>query len=64
MADHFIDMLHRVSRELGALIIADEVIAFRLDYHGAQSRFGIDPDLTTFAKIIGGGFPVGAIGGT
>ena len=50
--------------KLGALLILDEVIAYRLDYHGAQSRFGIQADLTTFAKIIGGGFPVGAVGGT
>ncbi|GIS88084.1 MAG: hypothetical protein CM1200mP18_07940 [Gammaproteobacteria bacterium] len=59
MTDHFIDMLHNVSQDLGALIIADEVIAYRLDYQGAQSRFGINADLTTFAKIIGGGFPIG-----
>ena len=64
MTDHFIDMLHNVSQDLGALIIADEVIAYRLDYQGAQSRFGINADLTTFAKIIGGGFPIGAVGGT
>jgi len=49
----------------GALLIFDEVITgFRLGGLGcAQSLFGIDPDLTTFGKIIGGGFPVGAIGG-
>ena len=64
MTDHFINMLHHVSHDLGALIIADEVIAYRLDYQGAQSRFRIDADLTTFAKIIGGGFPIGAVGGT
>ena len=64
MTDHFIDMLHNVTQDLGALIIADEVIAYRLDYQGAQSRFGINADLTTFAKIIGGGFPIGAVGGT
>ena len=64
MTADFIDMLHNVSQDLGALIIADEVIAYRLDYQGAQSRFGINADLTTFAKIIGGGFPIGAVGGT
>ncbi len=64
MNDHFIDMLHHVRHDLGALIITDEVIAYRLDYQGAQSRFRIDADLTTFAKIIGGGFPIGAVGGT
>jgi len=62
--DEYTAMLHRVTGKLGALLILDEVIAYRLDYHGAQSRFGIQADLTTFAKIIGGGFPVGAVGGT
>ncbi|MCH5277422.1 MAG: glutamate-1-semialdehyde 2,1-aminomutase [Desulfovibrionaceae bacterium] len=48
----------------GALLVFDEVITgFRLSYAGAQGRFGITPDLTTFGKIIGGGLPVGAYGG-
>ncbi|MBL6597291.1 MAG: aspartate aminotransferase family protein [Alphaproteobacteria bacterium] len=64
MTPEFIDAIQAVAREIGALIIIDEVIAFRLDYHGAQARFGIKPDLSTFAKIIGGGYPVGAITGT
>ncbi|SIS69951.1 aspartate aminotransferase family protein [Paracoccus saliphilus] len=59
----FLQMLRRVTRELGALLILDEVITFRLGYHGAQGRFGVDPDLTTLGKVIGGGFPIGAIGG-
>ncbi|MDE7065775.1 MAG: glutamate-1-semialdehyde 2,1-aminomutase, partial [Desulfovibrionaceae bacterium] len=47
-----------------SLLIFDEVITgFRLAYGGAQARFGITPDLTTFGKIIGGGLPVGAYGG-
>src|ERR1019366_7060674 len=48
---------------VGALLIFDEVITFRLGYHGAQGIWGIDPDLTTLGKIMGGGFPVGAIAG-
>ena len=44
-------------------MIFDEVITFRLGYRGAQGIWNIDPDLTTLGKIIGGGFPVGAIGG-
>ncbi|WP_352742520.1 aminotransferase class III-fold pyridoxal phosphate-dependent enzyme [Mesorhizobium sp. M0676] len=55
-------MLRRVTRELGALLILDEVITFRLGYNGAW-RFDIDPDLTTLGKIIGGRFAIGAIGG-
>lgn len=59
----FLQMLRRVTREIGALLILDEVITFRLGYNGAQGRFGVDPDLTALGKVIGGGFPVGAVGG-
>ena len=59
---------HRALRELtrkhGAVLIFDEVMTgFRVAYRGAQSLLGIDPDLTTLGKIIGGGLPVGAYGG-
>ena len=64
MTPEFIAMIQRVARGIGASIIIDEVIAFRLGYHGAQAKFGIEPDYTAFAKIIGGGFPVGAVAGT
>ncbi len=64
MEADFIQAIQAVAREIGGLIIIDEVIAFRLGYHGAQARYGITPDLSTFAKIIGGGYPVGAITGT
>jgi glutamate-1-semialdehyde 2,1-aminomutase len=60
----YLQTLQRVARELGAMLIVDEVIAFRLAYRGAQARFFLEPDLTVFGKIIGGGFPVGAVGGT
>ena len=58
----------RAARELtarhGALLIFDEVMTgFRVGYGGAQSLFGIRPDLTTLGKIVGGGLPVGAYGG-
>jgi glutamate-1-semialdehyde 2,1-aminomutase len=59
----FLEMLRRVTREVGALLIVDEVITFRLGFNGAQGLFNVDPDLTVLGKIIGGGFPVGAIGG-
>ncbi|GGE50327.1 aspartate aminotransferase family protein [Agaricicola taiwanensis] len=45
------------------VLIFDEVIAFRVGYNGAQGLMGVAPDLTTLGKIIGGGFPVGAIAG-
>ncbi|MBI4573719.1 MAG: aspartate aminotransferase family protein [candidate division NC10 bacterium] len=47
----------------GMVFILDEVQSFRLSRGGAQALFGLRPDLTTFGKIIGGGFPVGAFGG-
>ncbi|WP_439572031.1 aspartate aminotransferase family protein [Phreatobacter sp.] len=55
--------LREVTREVGALLIFDEVITFRLGYNGAQGLWDIAPDLTTLGKIIGGGFPVGAVAG-
>ena len=60
----FLTRLRELTRAFGILLILDEVISLRVGYGGAQERLGIDPDLTTMAKIIGGGFPVGAVGGT
>jgi glutamate-1-semialdehyde 2,1-aminomutase len=59
----FVAALQEECNRLGILLISDEVISFRVDYHGAQGVFDFRPDLTTLAKIIGGGFPVGAVGG-
>jgi glutamate-1-semialdehyde 2,1-aminomutase len=59
----YLEALRRITREVRALLIFDEVITFRLGYRGAQGLWGIDPDLTTLGKIIGGGFPVGAVAG-
>jgi glutamate-1-semialdehyde 2,1-aminomutase len=60
----FLEGLREITRRHGALLIFDEVITgFRLCYGGAQQRFGIEPDLTTLGKIIGGGLPVAAYGG-
>jgi glutamate-1-semialdehyde 2,1-aminomutase len=59
----FLQAAQRLARKHGALLIADEVMSFRLEYGGVQQHYEITPDLTTFAKIIGGGFPVGAFGG-
>jgi glutamate-1-semialdehyde 2,1-aminomutase len=60
---NYLEALREVTREVGALLVFDEVITFRVGYRGAQGVWGIDPDLTTLGKIIGGGFPVGAVGG-
>jgi glutamate-1-semialdehyde 2,1-aminomutase len=60
----FLLKLRALTRELGVVLIFDEVITgFRLALGGAQERFGIQPDLTCLGKIIGGGLPVGAYGG-
>lgn len=64
MTPAYAAMLRRVTREIGAVLIADEVISLRLAYAGGQARFGLEPDLTTAGKIIGGGFPVACIAGT
>lgn len=60
----FLSGLRKLCTEKGSLLIFDEVITgFRLSLSGAQGYYGIEPDLTTFGKIIGGGMPVGAYGG-
>ena len=60
----YLDALREITLRNKALLIFDEVMTgFRLAFGGAQERYGILPDLTTFGKIIGGGLPVGAYGG-
>src|SRR6187455_1121551 len=60
----FLQALRQLTRQHGALLICDEVMTgFRVAYSGAQALLGIDPDLTTMGKIVGGGLPVGAYGG-
>lgn len=60
----FLEFLREITSQYGALLIFDEVITgFRLGLGGAQQYFGVNPDLTTLGKIVGGGMPVGAYGG-
>ncbi len=60
----FLDGLRRIASEQGALLIFDEVMTgFRVHRGGAQTLYGIEPDLTTLGKVIGGGLPVGAYAG-
>jgi glutamate-1-semialdehyde 2,1-aminomutase len=59
----FLERLRQVTRELGILLIFDEVISLRVAPGGAQEMYGVTPDLTTMGKIIGGGLPVAAFGG-
>jgi glutamate-1-semialdehyde 2,1-aminomutase len=63
-APDFLPSLRRLTEENGILLIFDEVISgFRVTYGGAQTLYGVTPDLTVLGKIIGGGLPVGAYGG-
>ena len=60
----FLQMLRRMTKEIGALLIFDEVKTARLGPAGIQGMLGIEPDLTTLGKFIGGGLPTGAFGGS
>lgn len=60
----FLHMLRRMTKEIGALLIFDEVKTARLGPAGTQGMLGIHPDLTTLGKFIGGGLPTGAFGGS
>lgn len=59
----YLAALRRVTEDAGALLVFDEVITFRLGYGGAQQDVAVRPDLTTLGKVIGGGLPIGAVGG-
>ncbi len=60
----FLETLREECTKHGAVLIFDEVMTgFRVALGGAQARYGIRPDLTTLGKVIGGGLPVGAVGG-
>lgn len=60
----YLAKVREITEQYGALLVFDEVMTgFRVAYGGAQSVFGIKPDLTCLGKIIGGGLPVGAYGG-
>lgn len=59
--NNFLQNLRKLCTENGALLIFDEVMTgFRLAFGGAQEVFGVDADIVTFGKVIGGGMPVGA----
>lgn len=62
-SDEFLTMLRRVTEEIGAVLIFDEVMTSRLAFGGLQSVNGVTPDMTTLGKYIGGGASFGAFGG-
>ena len=60
----FLEFLREISRRYGTLLIFDEVITgFRVSLGGAQSRWGVLPDLATYAKAVGGGVPLSVLAG-
>lgn len=61
---NFLSDVRKLTSKKGLLLIFDEIVTgFRFAYGGAQEFYGVIPDLATYGKIIGGGFPIGAIGG-
>jgi len=60
----FLEALRESTQRLGIVLIFDEVWSLRRGYHGNQGHLGIVPDLTTMGKMIGGGLPIGAVGGS
>lgn len=59
----FVQAIRKWTTDKGILLIFDEVITFRMTFGGAQQWYEVEPDLTAMGKIIGGGFPVGAVAG-
>lgn len=62
-AKEFFHFLREAANTIGAVLIFDEVVTSRLDFHGLQGKLGIFPDMTTLGKYLGGGLPFGAFGG-
>ena len=60
----YLELLREATQTCGSLLIFDEVITLRLAWGGAQESYHVAPDITTPGKVIGGGFPVGAFGGS
>ena len=59
----FIEAIYKWTRKNNSLLVFDEVVSYRVNFAGAQCSYSIKPDLTALGKIIGGGFPVGAVAG-
>jgi len=60
----YLQVLRDLTKKHGIVLIFDEVMSLRVGYNGRQGQVGVTPDLTTMGKIIGGGLPVGALGGS
>ncbi len=63
-SDEFVCALRKWADDNASLLVFDEVITFRTNYSGAQQNYSVEPDLTALGKMIGGGFPTGALAGS
>jgi glutamate-1-semialdehyde 2,1-aminomutase len=62
--EDYLSYIRKITSEYGAILIFDEIITgFRLSLGGAQEYFGVEPDMATLGKVLGGGFPLAAFGG-
>ncbi len=61
--NEFVKAIYNWTRKNNAILAFDEVVTYRVNYSGAQDNYSVKPDLTAMAKIIGGGFPIGALAG-
>ena len=61
--NEYIEALYNWTRKNNSLLVFDEVVSYRVNYAGAQDSYSVKPDLTAIGKIIGGGFPIGALAG-
>jgi len=61
--NEFIEAIYNWTRKNNAILAFDEVVSYRVTYAGAQCTYAVKPDLTALGKIIGGGFPIGALAG-
>lgn len=61
--NEFVEAIYKWTRKNNAILAFDEVVTFRVNYAGAQAGYSVRPDLTALGKIIGGGFPIGALAG-
>lgn len=61
--DEFTHFVRNITAEFGMYMVMDEVVSYRVGRSGYQGMSGVEPDLTIFGKIVGGGMPVGAFGG-
>lgn len=64
VSPEFVEAIHVMREKYSCVLICDEVLSLRVAYHGSSSFFGLSPDLITVGKTIGGGLPIGAIGGS